>query len=202
MTPRQKQQYAKQGQTGKTRTRDRIDILVDALDKYYFRIGSALNELSGITWIHEDCPGNIRGMFESERLKKRPRAILRSAKESGMVGELESAVLQWQADEDDFYTLLGIILGLRIAGIPSETAKAMARTWRWGIRKMIGKENAMSSVALKFESEFFAMVDKAGRDDFQPGKPTLIRLVNSIEDCLTCRYGLILMSAIRIRAAR
>jgi hypothetical protein len=50
-----------------------------------------------------------------------------------MAGALEDAVLAWLADEEDFYTLLGFILGLRIAAIPSETAKAMARTWRLGL---------------------------------------------------------------------
>jgi hypothetical protein len=127
MTPRQKQQYVKQGQTGKTKKRDRIDILVDALDKYHFRLGSADNELRGTTYIHgSDWRDNILGLFESKRLEK-ARRLIDNQKEG-----VWDAACDWVREEQEIYTLLGFVLGLRIAGIPSENAKAMARTWRLG----------------------------------------------------------------------
>jgi hypothetical protein len=50
----------------------------------------------------------------------------------GLSNDLDDTVNDWIEAEEEIHTLLGFVLALRIAGIPSETAKAMARTWRLG----------------------------------------------------------------------
>jgi hypothetical protein len=120
----------------KAKKEDRIDVLVDALDKYFFRLGSPINEISGSTWIHE-CPGDIRNMFRSKQLNEArdrfyDKAHEAEVKTKGITQALESAALEWLAGEEDFNAIVGFVLGLRVAGIPSERAKDMARTWRLG----------------------------------------------------------------------
>lgn len=78
-----------------------------------------------------------RDLFETPRVKKARKLFYENAEEAGkkipgMLSTLEEAALDWLAAEESFSTLLGFIIGLRMAGISSERTKAMARTWRLG----------------------------------------------------------------------
>jgi hypothetical protein len=119
--------------------KDRIDALVDNLDKYYFRISSAYNILSHSEWDYpKDACDSVRILFQdSPKLKEARDLFYDNVKEAeeklpGMYAALEEAALGWQNEEEHFPMLLGYVIGLRIAGIPSEQTKRMARTWRLG----------------------------------------------------------------------
>lgn len=119
--------------------KDGIDALVDNLDKYYFRMGTAENVIGGSEYslIDNDWLGDIRAFFETPTVKKAREGFYKIAREAeakipGILGRLEDAACNWQAAEDTFPMLLGFVIGLRIAGIPSDRTKEMARTWRLG----------------------------------------------------------------------
>ena len=116
--------------------KDRFDILVDSLDKYYFRMSQAENVISGSTYTESFTEyGSLRESFETPRGKKSRKLFYENIKEVGdaeLKKAIEETAIDWQCDEQDFDKLFGFVLGLRIAGIDSERAKAMARTWRFG----------------------------------------------------------------------
>lgn len=111
--------------------KDRIDALVDTLDKYYFRIGVADNSAisrCGIWSTLSGDEGDIVSLFRTHREIEAEERFYASEH----AGALESDVITMRSAPNDFYTLVGFVLGLRIAGISSEQTKAMARTWRVG----------------------------------------------------------------------
>lgn len=119
--------------------KDRIDALVDNLDRYYFRIAAATNILGGSEYLRgEDFEENVRDLFRTPRSREACDRFYENAKEAetkipGMMEALESAAIDWQNAEEDFSLLCGYVLGLRVAGIPSDQTKKMARTWRIGL---------------------------------------------------------------------
>jgi len=122
----------------KAKGKDPIDALVDNLDKYYFRMGSAENMLGGSCWIQDEgWVDDVRGLFETPTGKEHKDKFYEIAKEAeakipGISERLEDAFYGWQSGEETFPMLLGFIIGLRIAGMSSDQTKRMARTWRLG----------------------------------------------------------------------
>ena len=116
--------------------KDAIDMLVDAVDKYYFRLGQVENVLGGSTYAQTVGDySDIRRMCETPG-GKAARGLfyenLKEVKDAELEGALEEAAIDWQNHEDSFSQLLGFVVGLRIAGLPSDRTKQMARTWRLG----------------------------------------------------------------------
>jgi hypothetical protein len=135
---RRNKQTASKKNVGK---KDRIDLMVDILDRYYFRIGGPNLLLSGFEWRHHEEYfrdfHEMVTMFETEEYGRAANAFKRAAKKAekkvpGLFDELDSAAMHRENVSHDFHTMLGFMLGLRIAGIPTDRAKEMARTWRMG----------------------------------------------------------------------
>jgi hypothetical protein len=122
----------------KTQTKDRIDALVDTLDKYVLRFATVQNELDATGNWTKDQYDNMAETFETPSLKSVKRNFFKSLEKAeqqfpGLTDEMETAADCWRCEQSTFPMLLGYVLGLRIAGMSSEQTKKMARTWRLGL---------------------------------------------------------------------
>ena len=118
--------------------KDRIDILVDTIDQYYFRIGNAADLLAGTTNLKlESFVSDVRGLFETKSGRASNALFYENLSEVRAINRelaaaIDEAATLREADREDYSTMLGFVLGLRMAGIDSERTKQMVRTWRLG----------------------------------------------------------------------
>lgn len=122
--------------TKKRKSKDRMDALLDNLDRYYFRMNAADLVLGSSEYIRStDFVDDVRVLFETPTEIKAKSLFyenLEEVKDTELFRALEEAAVNWQSEAESFAILLGFVLGLRMAGIDSERTKQMARTWRLG----------------------------------------------------------------------
>jgi hypothetical protein len=135
----------KQKKTAKKQKPDRIDRLVNAIDKYYFRLHETDDKLMGsCDSMGKDFPAvqELWSMFESQELQESRKSFfenlyelktkLPKAEAAEFIEALENYAYEWNVESADYPRLQGFVLGLRLAGMPSDIVKRMAKTWRLG----------------------------------------------------------------------
>ena len=123
---------------------DPIEVLVDKMAKYYFRLHGFDDMAQGTVDIHgSDFPDNLEGMFTTAELRDAEKQLeaalqkltklLPKDKAVEIIDEVE------QAHRDHVYAMIeyprlqGFVFGMMLAGLPAEHVKNMAKTWKLGL---------------------------------------------------------------------
>jgi len=112
-----------------------IDDVTRCLDRYFFNIKAVEGTLNGDRIIrpYEDCLDlyDEREQAADDEAEQLDRAIKRALPEAkkGLLQKLRDLELQKYIITGESHFVLGLIFGLRLAGVPSHLAAQMARAW-------------------------------------------------------------------------
>jgi hypothetical protein len=128
-----------------------IDVLVDTMVKYYFRLHGFDDMAQGTVDIHgSDFPDNLEGMFTTVELRDAEKQLestlqkltklLPKDKAVEIIDELDRAHRDHLYASIEYPRLQGFVFGMLLAGLPAEHVKNMAKTWKLGLPNQAGSE--------------------------------------------------------------